>query len=69
MSETKVYTWQDLQAPEAQDKKGLLMLIHGKVYNISKFLDEVSLSLEGGGSQRQSQRARSIRVVTHYSYI
>lgn len=41
-SETKTYSWDDLKKPEHQDKKGLLMLIHGKVYSISKFLDEVS---------------------------
>lgn len=42
MSEVKTYTWDELKAPEAADKKGILMLINGKVYAISKFLDEVS---------------------------
>jgi cytochrome b involved in lipid metabolism len=42
MSEVKTYTWDELKAPEAADKKGILMLISGKVYAISKFLDEVS---------------------------
>ncbi|ORY61160.1 cytochrome b5 [Leucosporidium creatinivorum] len=40
MSEVKTYTWDELKAPEAADKKGILMLINGKVYAISKFLDE-----------------------------
>lgn len=44
MSEVKTYTWDELKAPEAADKKGILMLISGKVYAISKFLDEVSYS-------------------------
>lgn len=43
MSEVKSYSWDELKAAEAADKKGILMLIHGKVYAISKFLDEVRL--------------------------
>ncbi|BGP37492.1 hypothetical protein JCM10450v2_001397 [Rhodotorula kratochvilovae] len=40
MSAPKTYTWEELKAPEAASKDGLLMLIHGKVYAISKFTDE-----------------------------
>ncbi|GAA5849943.1 hypothetical protein JCM9279_002469 [Rhodotorula babjevae] len=40
MSETKQYTWEDLRTEGAKSKDGLLMLIHGKVYAITKFLDE-----------------------------
>ncbi|KAM0787975.1 hypothetical protein ACM66B_006177 [Microbotryomycetes sp. NB124-2] len=36
----KTYSWDDLKTDEAKSKKGLLILIHGKVYNIAKFLDE-----------------------------
>ncbi|GAA6008273.1 cytochrome b5-like heme/steroid binding domain-containing protein [Rhodotorula paludigena] len=39
-TETKQYTWDDLRTDEAKSKDGLLMLINGKVYAISKFLDE-----------------------------
>ncbi|BGO89101.1 hypothetical protein NBRC10512_003846 [Rhodotorula toruloides] len=40
MSAPKVYTWDELKSDEAKSKSGILMLIHGKVYAISKFLDE-----------------------------
>ncbi|GAA5979633.1 hypothetical protein JCM10908_002991 [Rhodotorula pacifica] len=40
MSAPKKYTWDDLKTDEAKSKDGILMLIHGKVYAISKFLDE-----------------------------
>ncbi|GAA5852471.1 hypothetical protein JCM5353_005511 [Sporobolomyces roseus] len=40
MSETKVYTWDELRSEEAKSKEGILMLLHGKVYAIGKFLDE-----------------------------
>ncbi|POY76172.1 hypothetical protein BMF94_0895 [Rhodotorula taiwanensis] len=40
MSAPKTYSWDDLKSSEAKSKDGLLMLIHGKVYAISKFLDE-----------------------------
>ncbi|GAA5849190.1 hypothetical protein JCM3766R1_004091 [Sporobolomyces carnicolor] len=40
MSETKTYTWEELRTEEAKSKDGILMLLHGKVYAISKFLDE-----------------------------
>ncbi|GAA5878070.1 hypothetical protein JCM3774_006473 [Rhodotorula dairenensis] len=40
MSAPKKYTWDDLKSAEAKTKDGILLLIHGKVYAISKFLDE-----------------------------
>ncbi|GAA6059643.1 hypothetical protein JCM10212_004146 [Sporobolomyces blumeae] len=36
----KVYTWDELRTDDAKSKDGILMLLHGKVYAISKFLDE-----------------------------
>lgn len=30
MSETKVYTWDELRSEEAKSKEGILMLLHGK---------------------------------------
>ncbi|GAA5937046.1 cytochrome b5-like heme/steroid binding domain-containing protein [Sporobolomyces koalae] len=40
MSTDKKYTWEELRTEEAKSKDGILMLLHGKVYAISKFLDE-----------------------------
>lgn len=71
-TETKKYTWDDLRTDEAKSKDGLLMLINGKVYAISKFLDEVRLcshsrALEPRADLSRRIHAGSTRAATRFS--